>query len=132
MASPGQSLKTSQFTFVPVMMGTGNVLPVFLRTEVSEVMGLQTVSLKEFLGYEMSLVKEVEAVLTAREGNVFHICTVVNDSSPEVRARVFERERSIIDEFAECEFDFNVIARQGRDILSLVENPGLELTFMRK
>lgn len=131
MASANQFFPTSEFSFVPVQKATGNALLVFLRTEVTKVMGLQTVSLREFLAHEMSLVKEVEAVLTAREGNVLHVCTVVNESSPEIRVRIFERERSIIDEFDSLEFDFNVIARHGRDLQAVADDSALDLTFSR-
>ena len=80
----------------------------------------------------MALVEEVEAVMTAREANVFHICAILTESTPEIRKLVFERERAIVEEFPNYEFDFDVIPRHGRELRALAESTAMELTFCRE
>ena len=39
---------------------------------------------------------------------------------PEVRKRIYDREKAIIDEFSDFEFDFYIVARTGRDVKELI------------
>lgn len=89
-------------------------------------------SLRDFISGELAAVQEVEAVLTSREGKVFYVCTVVNESAPEIRRKIYEREQLIIDEFSDYEFDFDIISRHGRDMASFIGASDLEPMFQRQ
>src|SRR5947207_3742628 len=65
-----------------------------------------TTSLNEFIAFELSLVREVEYVYTAYRNAVFYVWIVVDQFEPEVRKRIYDREKAIIDEFSDFEFDF--------------------------
>ena len=81
---------------------------------------VQTSALNEFIAFELSLVPEVEFVFTAFRNDVFYAWVIVDKFEEEVRGRIYERERAIIDEFQTFEFDFYIIARLGRDVWDLV------------
>lgn len=94
-------------------------------------MSTSTLSMREFIAHELALVKEVEAILTARQGNELHVWTVVNEFDAAVRAKVYEREKSIIDEFANIHFDFNILSRRNRPFDEVVHDSSLEVTYRR-
>jgi hypothetical protein len=95
-------------------------------------MSLKTVTLREVLANEFSQVSDVEAVLTAEEPSAVRVFTIVEKSTPELRALIFDRECAVIDEFKERDFDFDIITRHGRDLASLVGDTGLEVAYLRK
>jgi hypothetical protein len=97
----------------------------------AETVGVQPMSIKEFISRELALEKEVEAVLTSRHGNVFYLWTVVDNPTGEVRERIFEREKAIIDGFPEYDFDFNIISRRGRSMDMLISDPAIAVSFRR-
>jgi hypothetical protein len=75
---------------------------------------------EDFIWLELSMVKEVERVFVERHGDAFQITTVVNDRSPELRKRIFARERAIIDELPQHEFDFDILTRMNHDLNDLI------------
>ena len=81
---------------------------------------------------QLAHVEEVAAVVVATEGKVLRVCIVVKQSSPEIRRRVFERERVVIEDFPEYEFEFDIVTLRDLDIRSLADDPNLELAFVRK
>lgn len=85
-----------------------------------------------FVGCELSLVPEVEAVYVESSESTknFRILTVVDKRDPEVRAKVYARERAIIDEFSTFEFDFHIISRMGRDLRQVINETG-KIAFKR-
>ena len=85
-----------------------------------------------FIGCELSLVPEVEAVYVESSESTknFRILTVVDKRDPEVRAKVYARERAIIDEFSAFEFDFHIISRMGRDLRQVINETG-KIAFKR-
>jgi len=94
-------------------------------------MGQQTISLRESLARELSLVPEVEAIFSTRHGSVLYVWTVVNNFDPTVRAAIYEREKALIDAFGGFDFDFDIIARRGRDIETLAKDGSLDVAFRR-
>jgi len=92
----------------------------------------QTLSVREFVAHELALVEEVEAVLTARRDNEFHIWTVVNEFDADVRKKIYEREKTIIDEFGNLHFDFNILSRRNRPFNEVIHDSALDVTFRRK
>lgn len=100
-------------------------------TKARPTVRLEPISLKQFLARELALVKEVEAVFTAQHGNLFHIWTVINEFDTATRQKIYERERAIIDEFEQFEFDFNIVARSNRDLKEITDLASLEVTLSR-
>jgi hypothetical protein len=108
-----------------------HVLPTFLvageRTKAQDLKKFQirekasfVVRPEDFVWLELSMVKEVERVFVERRGDAFQVIIVVNDRSPELRKRIFARERSIIDELSHYEFDFDILTRLNHDLNDLV------------
>jgi hypothetical protein len=81
-----------------------------------------------FIGFEMSLVPEVEAVIVERSEGVknLRVTTVIDKRDPAVRAKIYARERAIIDSgsFAGVSFDFHVISRLGCALDEIIGTPG--------
>jgi hypothetical protein len=75
---------------------------------------------EDFIWLELSMVPEVERVFVERRGDAFQIMTVVNDRSVELRKRIFARERAIIDELRQYEFDFDIFTRLNHKLEDLV------------
>lgn len=98
---------------------------------VRKASSVQSISLKEFVSGEFSEIPEIETVFTAHEGNVFRVWAVVNDSTPEIRLRIYEREKTVIDEFPEYDFNFEIITWRNRDFAPIVSEPGTEVAFQR-
>ena len=96
-----------------------------------ETESLKAMSLNEFIGTELSTVSAVECVFASRKGNVMQVCTVVNDFDPEVRAKIYDRETAIIDEFDSLEFDFDIVSRRGRDLAEVMDDRCFDFTYRR-
>jgi hypothetical protein len=80
-----------------------------------------------FIGYEMSLVPEVEQVFVHKEdevGKVLRVTVVVDKRDSDVRAAIFKREQAVMDEMKTVDFDFHIIAREGRPLELLVSEDG--------
>ena len=75
---------------------------------------------EDFVWLELSMVGEVERVFVERHGNAFQVMTVVNDRSPELRRRIFAREKAIIDQLSQFEFDFDILTRMNQPLTDLV------------
>ncbi len=101
------------------------------KTSTSAPLNVPTSALNEFIAFELSLVPEIEFVFTAFRNSVFYVWIVVDKFEEEVRERIYERERAIIDEFTTFEFDFYIIARLGRDVWDLVSED-IRLAFERR
>jgi hypothetical protein len=92
----------------------------------------QTISLKELLGREMSLIPEVDAVYVSREERTYHVWVVIDQCDRSIREKIYQREMSIITEFGSYEFDFNILSRRGRDLSSVIQDSILDAAFVRK
>jgi hypothetical protein len=80
-----------------------------------------------FIGHEMKLVPQVERVFVSREdetGRVLRVTVVVDSRDAEVRASIYKREQAVMDEMKNFEFDFHIIAREGRPLASLITDAG--------
>jgi hypothetical protein len=71
-----------------------------------------------FIGLEFSLVAGVEQVFVedVRPGRDLRVFVVVNERDADTRAKIYEREKAIMDEMPALDFDFAIIARQGRTL----------------
>jgi hypothetical protein len=85
-------------------------------------------SQETFIGFEMSLVPQVEAVIVERLDGVrsLRVTTVIDKRDPAVRAEVYAREKAIMDSpgFAGISFDFHVIARMGDHLEEIIGDIG--------
>ena len=97
----------------------------------SETRTMPTLELKDSIAFGIGAIPDVEAVFTLRHDNVFYIWTVVDQSEPEIRSRIYEREKQIIDQYASLDFDFNIVASRGRKPQELIGDPAAELTYVR-
>lgn len=103
----------------------------WLQAGTAPLTSVATSALSEFIAFEISLVSEVEAVFTAFRNEVFYVWVIVNRFADNVRARIYDRQRTIIDEFPTFEFDFYVIAGLGRGPWELVSE-SVTLAFQRR
>ena len=90
-------------------------------------------SFEAFVGMELSMVPEVESVFVEwdkENGKAYHVFTVINARDRNARARVYEREQAIMDEFPTFDFNFRVIQRMDRDLDQVIEKVG-KLAFQR-
>jgi hypothetical protein len=86
----------------------------------------QIVRPEDFIWLELSMVPEVERVFVERRGEAFQVMTVVNDRSPELRRRIFAREKAVIDELQQYDFDFDILTRMNHsleDLVSMCDKP---------
>ncbi|HML18815.1 MAG TPA: hypothetical protein VK419_17410 [Bryobacteraceae bacterium] len=113
----------------------GSARPVFLNpmeVEARKTVEVQPLSLKNFLGQEMSLVPEVEAVYVSAENRTLHVWIVVDEFERRTREKIYERETAIIDEFGAYDFGFNILSRRGRNLVSVINDPTLDVAFVRE
>jgi len=83
--------------------------------------------LADFIGLEMSLVPQVEAVFIHRNeesAKDIRVLVVVNARDPRVRAEIYKREQAIMDELPLSDFDFHIISREGRPLKEIVTDAG--------
>lgn len=109
-----------------------HVLPAFLipgqktrwqsseKVQVHSTTSVLVFKPEDFIWLELSIVGEVERVFVERRGNAFQVMTVVNDRSPELRKRIFAREKEIIEEMPQYEFDFDILTRMNHKLDELV------------
>jgi hypothetical protein len=114
------------------------MIPVFgpehqfkVQARTAPLTSIVTIALDEFIAFEISLVPEVEAVFTAFRNEVFYVWVIVSRFAADVTARIYDRQRAIIDEFPTFEFDFYIIAGLGRDPWDLVSE-SVKLVFQRR
>jgi hypothetical protein len=65
-------------------------------------------------------IEPVESVYGLISGNSFTVFTVIDVDDEDTYDLIYERERLLIHEFSGVHFDFNVIARRGRPLDSVV------------
>lgn len=102
------------------------------KTKTEQLRQFQAVPLTDFVAYEFSQIREVDAVLTARHNNLFYVWIIVDQFDKGVREKVYSREKEIINGFKQFDFDFNIISRRGRDMNELISDPMMTLTFKRE
>ena len=91
-----------------------------------------TSDLRDFIAFELSLVEQVAFVYTAfRNNEVFYSWIVIDEFEHAVRERIYERQRLIIEEFPNFQFDFYILALMGRNVADLIGDPSMHLTYTR-
>jgi hypothetical protein len=105
-------------------------------SERSETTSMPTPSLRDFIAFAIGAIPEVEAVFvtmdkTARGDRIIYVWTVVRESLPEVRRKIYAKEIEIIDKSSDFDFDFNIIASHGRDPQSVVADSAVALAYRK-
>ena len=79
-------------------------------------------------------VPEVQAVFSCldEKSHVLHVWAVVPERERDIYRKVYSAEKQLIEKFGHLGFDFNVIASCGRDPSTLLNNPGVELSYLRR
>lgn len=83
--------------------------------------------LADFIGLEMSLVPQVETVFIHRKEDSakdIRVLVVVNNRDVHVRNEIYKREQAIMDELPSADFDFHIVAREGRQLAQIVSDAG--------
>jgi hypothetical protein len=77
---------------------------------------------EDFIWFELSIVNEVECVVVERQekGKQFGVISIVNGRDPNIRKRIYERERAVIQAHPDLYFDFYVRSRMGRSLNELI------------
>jgi len=93
----------------------------------------QVRTIESNIGFELSLVPEVECVTVRRQedGKGLRVLTIINDKSPEIRSKIYKREQAIIDAYPMFEFDFHIMSRMGRSLDDLIRGTG-EVVFQKR
>jgi hypothetical protein len=70
-------------------------------------------------------ISRVEGIYLIPHGETLTVFTIIDNDDEETYDLIYEKERSLIHNFAGIHFDFNVIARRGRSIPEIigVKNP---------
>lgn len=73
-------------------------------------------SVEHGIGRSFSDIQAVERVHVIRDGITCTVFTVIDDDDEEAIDRIYNQERFVIHQFPGLHFDFNVIARRGRPL----------------
>lgn len=65
-------------------------------------------------------IPEVEAVLANHANGVHSIWTVINEPSAEVRAKIYEKEWQLMEQYPQFDFSFHILEREGETLENLV------------
>jgi hypothetical protein len=79
-------------------------------------MCMATLTVEQSIGRAFSDIPAVERVHVFQRGELLNVFTIVEDDDESAFDLIYDRERSIIRQFRDFHFDFNVIARRGRSI----------------
>ncbi len=93
----------------------------FRRAEEIKMALIST--LKEFIASGFASIENVERVYTLRRPReeVVYVRVVLPQSNPDLRRKVYAKEKEIIDAFEVFEFDFGIVAsHESVDLLELV------------
>jgi hypothetical protein len=115
----GESVFCSSSSDVVLFTATGH------QPQVSSSTDLETV-----LARDLSFVKEIRHVLVERADHNFLVWIALDNPIAEVRERVFRKQLDLIEGFPEVDFDFNVIAINGRDPYTFAS--GAKIVYSRK
>ena len=110
--------------FQSVQFQSSAIMPMWWKpsTKSKKIMRLA-----DFIGFEMSLVPQVENVFIHRiedSARDIRVLVIVNDRDPKVRTDIYKREQAIMDELPFSEFDFHIIARENRPLSDIVTDAG--------
>jgi len=65
-------------------------------------------------------IPEVEAILANHANGVHSIWTVVDEPSADVRAKIYEKEWQLMEQYPQFGFYFHILEREGEELNNLV------------
>jgi hypothetical protein len=74
-------------------------------------------------------IPEVEAVLANHANGVYSIWTVVDEPSADVRAKIYEKEWQLMEQYPQFGFSFHILEREGEELGNLVSLDDFELNL---
>jgi len=79
-------------------------------------------------------IPEVETVLAHHANGVHSIWTIVDESSADVRAKIYEKEWQLMEQYPQFGFSFHILEREGEELNNLVsmDDFDLNLSLARK
>ena len=78
-------------------------------------------------------VTEVQAVFVLLKDDRFlHVWAVVPEHDRNVYRKIYAKEKEIIRQFENIDFEFNIAPSHGRDPRTMISDPGAQLAFLRK
>lgn len=114
-----------------VVFDSTNKCPVLIHSQTVEpvlVSGFTDVT-AEVLAKDFGSIPEVDFVLTEDLNDAMLVWIVASDPQSEVRNRIYQKQLSLISEFPDIPFDFNLIRTQGKNPKELVS--GANLVYSR-
>jgi hypothetical protein len=91
---------------------------------------LYSQSLEAALANDFALVPDVRHVLIERADDNLLVWIALDNSTRDVREKIFQKQFEIIDGFPEVSFDFNVVAAKNRSSLDFAS--GAQLIYSRE
>ena len=77
---------------------------------------MATLSVEQSVGRAFAGIPAVERVHVFQQGGLLNVFTIMENDDEGAFDAIYDQERSIIRQFSDFHFDFNVIARRGRAI----------------
>ena len=79
--------------------------------------------MQDFIGYEITMVPEVECVFVEKEDDAsFTVYTVVNDRDLDVRSKIYDREMEILGANPGIKIEFNILSRRNRPLGTVIQS----------
>ena len=90
--------------------------------------------LKDSVAFDIGhSVAEVQAVFVLRrDDQLLHVWTVVPAHDRSVYRKIYAKEKEIIHQFENVDFEFNIVPSHGRDPRTMISDPCAQLAFVRK
>jgi hypothetical protein len=87
--------------------------------------------LQTYIARKLSEVPEVESIYCLRNELTYFVWVVIGEYDPEVRRRIYVKQKEVVRVFHEEEFDFYVIARKGQPLDMIIHQEGVERIFQK-
>jgi hypothetical protein len=81
---------------------------------------IMTTTIGETIVNAFAQIPEVEGIYLRQSGSMLHIFTVVDEENDSAFEKIYREERNLVRSSPDFQFDFNVIARRGRDVQEFV------------
>jgi len=81
---------------------------------------MATLTVEQSIGRAFAGIPAVERVHVFQDGGLLNVFTIVENDDESAFDAIYDQERSIIRQFRDFHFDFNVIARRGRPVQEIL------------
>jgi len=87
---------------------------------ISPMAAIMTTTIGETIVNAFAQIPEVEGIYLRQSGSMLRVFTVVDEENDSAFEKIYQKERSLAHSSPDFQFDFNVIARRGRDVQEFV------------